>query len=157
MNEKESTEHAVAMTENAGMTATDQQFSKFDSLFGAGGAINNFASAGDDAVFLAASAMGGDAAAGGSKVGQEFQIAHWFVQPIQIVDDKTGEITDCPRVVLIDPEGNAIQFVSHGVYQSLRVILSYYGVGKLDPPIKVEIRQRRTRKSWNVLYLSPIK
>lgn len=156
MAEELTTEVQTPQQTTAIAEASKNPFAIFDRDFGAGATVDNFAGTPDQRMKLASMALGGAAEPGGELVGEVFEFSNWFIQHVQLENEKTGELTDCPRVVLIDPAGNAIQFVSFGVYQSLRIILSYTGLGKIDPPRRVKICQRKTRKGWKVMYLDPV-
>lgn len=131
-------------------------FKQMDAAFGGGPAVHNFRGTAEQQMVLALAATTGGAESGQDLVGGEFAFVHWYVHPVDIVDEKTGEVVTCPRVVLIDKDGTAVQFVSHGVYQSLRVILQYIGFGQLSEPRRVAIKQKSTRKGRRILYLQPI-
>lgn len=61
-----------------------------------------------------------------------------FVEMIPMMSQKTGEIKDTPRIVLIDDKGVGHTCVSTGVYGSLRKIFISFGAPETwKKPIKV--------------------
>lgn len=135
---------------------TTSVFDVFKEFGAAGQAVSNFAGNPNQMMKLVALATSGGGESGGNHVGDTIEFSHWYVHPVEIEDSEGGEMRTCPRVVLIDRAGTAYQFVSFGIYQSLRVILQFLGTGKLEPPARVVIRQRSTRKGFRVLFLEPV-
>lgn len=136
-------------------TAEPSVFDRFNEFFGSGISASNFDGTKFEQLKLAAITTGGKATPGAEYIGKEFTFRYWFIQHVQIENPKTGEITDCPRVVLIGDGGEAIQFVSMGVYQTLRTILQYLGTGSLGEGVTVIPRSKKARVG-NVLFLEPV-
>lgn len=75
-------------------------------------------------------------------IGKTIDLLHFYVEVIQVVSDQTGEICNVPRVVLIDSQGNGYQAVSVGMYNSLKRIVSMFGMPETwDAPLTVEVQQ----------------
>ena len=75
-------------------------------------------------------------------IGKTIKLVHFYVEIIQTVSEQTGEIVSVPRVVLIDEKGNGYQGVSVGLYNSIKRIVSMFGVPDTwDAPLSVEIQQ----------------
>lgn len=55
------------------------------------------------------------------------KMIHFYVEVIQVANEKTGEIVSVPRVVIIDEKGNGFQAVSVGIYNSIKRIVSMFG------------------------------
>jgi hypothetical protein len=53
-----------------------------------------------------------------------------FVEVVTCVNEKTGEMTECPRTVLIDDKGIGYTAVSIGVFSSLKKIFAIFGEPK---------------------------
>lgn len=131
-------------------------FRKIAGLGGTSVSASNFTGDNNRLLALTAVAIGGDAKPGGEMVGKRFTFTHWYVHPVEILNQKTYEVSTEPRTVLIDKDGKAISFVSRGVFGSLDVILKFMGTGDLGDGVTVEIRSKRSRSVGNVLLLHPI-
>ncbi len=116
---------------------------------------DNFDGPTNNQLTLASLATGGGAESGDDFIGKEFTFKYWFLQPIELVDAKTGEVTIAPRVVLISKEGQAISYCSFGIARSLDIILKYKGFKSLGDGVTVEIKRRKTRQGFGVLFLVP--
>lgn len=104
---------------------------------------------------LTSLAISGDAQKADDFIGREFHFIYWFLHKVEVLNKETGEMNPAPRIVLISADGEAIQFVSNGVAQSLRLILHYEGVGELLEPVPVIVKQKATRQGFKILYLQP--
>lgn len=82
----------------------------------------------------------------------EFAIRYWYAHRVTINDDDVGPI-EATRIVLIDPDGHAIKFVSEGVRRDLFRIIACFGGGELDPPVTVRVRQIQTSGKKSVTRL----
>lgn len=61
-----------------------------------------------------------------------------FVEMVPMLNQKTGEVVDSPRIVLIDDKGVGHTCVSTGVYGSIRkMFLSFGTPDKWTKPVKV--------------------
>lgn len=90
----------------------------------------------------------------GEIVNGTFAIEHLFVHAVRVTDSRSGEQQSCPRTVLIDPTGKRLSFVSIGVYDSLRWLVSLFGSGPYVPPINVRVNSKTTNNGGKVLYLT---
>lgn len=50
---------------------------------------------------------------------------------------ETGEVTECPRIILIDDKGVSYTSVSYGIFSSVKMLISIFGVPTWNKPIKV--------------------
>lgn len=64
-----------------------------------------------------------------------------FCEIVTVTNRETGEITQCPRVVLIDDKGEGYQAVSFGVFSALKKLMQVYGVPTWEPAIPVKVQQ----------------
>lgn len=74
-------------------------------------------------------------------IGQEINVRDVIVEPVEIVDDKSGEIRTSPRVILIDTENHTYSAVSYGIYNALRRLVALYGLPTWERGIPVRVRQ----------------
>jgi hypothetical protein len=64
-----------------------------------------------------------------------------YVEVVQCVNKETGELSDCPRIVLIDDKGVGYQCVSIGMYSALKKVFSVYGVPTYEKALAIKIVQ----------------
>lgn len=74
-------------------------------------------------------------------IGQEITIRDIIVEPVEIVDDMTGEIRTSPRTILIDPDGNTYSATSYGIYNALRRLVAIFGAPTWENGITVRVKQ----------------
>lgn len=71
-----------------------------------------------------------------------------FIEVVNCTNEETGEITACPRIVIIDDKGVSYQAVSLGIYSALKKVIQIFGAPTWDKPIVLEVKQvtKGTRK-----------
>lgn len=71
-----------------------------------------------------------------------------YIEVVNCTNEETGEITACPRIVIIDDEGVAYQAVSLGIYSALKKVIQIFGAPTWSKPIALEVKQvtKGTRK-----------
>lgn len=73
--------------------------------------------------------------------------------PVQLLDEKTGEINTCLSTVLVTKDGSCYGATSQGIANSLSRIFSIVGMPDdnawLDEPVKMRIKQVNTRNGDN--------
>lgn len=70
--------------------------------------------------------------------------------PIRLVDEKTGEVLDAMRMVLVDENGVGYEAVSSGIVNAVSRILQIFGQPETwDGPIKIIPIQKKTRNGDN--------
>lgn len=89
-------------------------------------------------------------------LGAELQLTDLYIHMVTITDEESGEINEAVRVVLISPDRTATQFVSGGVYKSLKDIVSVFGVPPWSPPIIVKVAVQKAKKVGKFFYLEPV-
>lgn len=103
---------------------------------------------------LELAATGPDSLSGGDMVGQKVRCKYWYAHNIEI-EDKDGQLINTPRVVLIAEDGTSVRFASSGVFDTLRMIVKYYGRKPFVPELVCEIKSVKTRKGNKMLVLVP--
>lgn len=75
-----------------------------------------------------------------------------FCEVVQCKNNETGEITTCPRIVLIDDKGIGYQAVSIGIYSAIKKLIAVFGEPTWDKPIKLKVVQvtKGERKMLNL-------
>ena len=74
-------------------------------------------------------------------IGKEINVKDVIIEPVEIVDEKTGEVRTTPRVTLIDVNGHTYTATSYGIYNSLKRIFGLYGSPTWEEGIPVRVRQ----------------
>lgn len=74
-------------------------------------------------------------------IGQEITIRDIIVEPVEIVDDKTGEIRTSPRTILIDSDGHTYSATSYGIYNALRRLVAIFGAPTWENGVTVRVKQ----------------
>lgn len=80
-------------------------------------------------------------------IGQTILAKDVFCEMITMTDEKTGEVTTAPRVVIIDKDGNSYQAVSYGIFNSLKRIFQVFGVPTWNEPLSVRVKQLSSGKN----------
>ena len=71
-----------------------------------------------------------------------------YIEVVNCTNEETGEITACPRIVIIDDKGVSYQAVSLGIYSALKKVIQIFGTPTWEKPISLEVKQvtKGTRK-----------
>lgn len=65
-----------------------------------------------------------------------------YIEVVNCTNEETGEVTACPRIVIIDDKGKSYQCVSIGIYSSLKKIIQIFGEPTAwTKPVKVMVKQ----------------
>lgn len=75
-----------------------------------------------------------------------------FMEEVNMVNEETGEVTTCPRIVIIDKDGVSYQSVSFGIFNALKRVISVFGTPTWEQPIPLKVIQV-TRKEKKMLSL----
>lgn len=83
-------------------------------------------------------------------VGKQIELVDVIAYPVTFLQegDRGDEVT-CLRTVLIDKNGKSYAAVSEGIANSVMRLFTIYGTPHWEEPIKVEIRQVKTRNGNN--------
>ena len=82
-------------------------------------------------------------------VNEEIVLRHVFVEAINCLNEQTGEVNVCPRIVLISPDSTSYQAVSQGVYGSLKTIFKIFGTPDAWRfGIRCKVKRVKTRKGF---------
>ena len=82
-----------------------------------------------------------------------FFIENYFIHEIEMTDEKTGEVTNVNRTVLLDPDGNTTSFVSGGAAAGLDALIDLFGPGPWTPAIPIKVKDVKTTKGFKTLNL----
>lgn len=82
-------------------------------------------------------------------IGKPLEIVDVVAHPVTLTDEETGEIVQALRVVLIDKNGVGYTAVSQGITNSLARIFKIIGMPTWKEPVKLEVKQVKTRNGNN--------
>lgn len=64
-----------------------------------------------------------------------------YVEVVNCTNEETGEVTACPRIVLIDDKGVSYQAVSLGIYSAIKKVIQVFGVPTWENGVMLEVKQ----------------
>lgn len=64
-----------------------------------------------------------------------------YIEVVNCTNEETGEVTACPRIVIIDDKGVAYQAVSIGIYSALKKVIQVFGAPTWVKPVTLEVKQ----------------
>lgn len=88
-------------------------------------------------------------------INKQIRAKDLYIEVVNCTNTETGEVTACPRIVIIDDKGKSYQAVSVGIYSALRKVIQVYGAPTWEKPITLEVRQI-TKGVKNMLTLNVI-
>lgn len=77
----------------------------------------------------------------GDYINKSIRVKDVYVEIIDLTDEDTGEVTQAPRIVLIDTDGDSYQAVSKGIFSALSRAIQVFGEPTWDDGLPVMIRQ----------------
>lgn len=78
-----------------------------------------------------------------------------YIEVVNCTNEETGEVTACPRIVIIDEKGVAYQAVSIGIYSALKKVIQVFGAPTWEKPVTLEVKQV-TKGSRKMLTLNVV-
>ena len=98
----------------------------------------------------------GNAVPVADNIGKTINLANVVVQQISMVNERTGELQDVPRVTLLDADGTAYHCISDVVYKDLKNTFAILGMPSTWPaplPVKVEKTKGKTGSFFSLSYV----
>lgn len=77
--------------------------------------------------------------------GKTIVMTAWLVEPIEAVNQLTGELENRPHIVITDADGATYEAQSVGLYQALQRLKAIRPVIDADNPATIEIINRKVR------------
>lgn len=75
-------------------------------------------------------------------IGKVIKVKDVFVEIVELTNQETGEVKQCPRTVLIDEKGVGYQAVSIGVFSAIKKLFDVYGTpDRWESPLPLEVQQ----------------
>lgn len=87
-------------------------------------------------------------------LGKAFMLKDVIVQSIEMPDERTGELVNVPRVILIDDKGGAMVAVSSGLLRSIQNFIGTLGEPQTWPgAVKVKVVEAKARSGYKFFTL----
>lgn len=64
-----------------------------------------------------------------------------FCEVVTCINQQTGKMQDCPRMVIIDENGVSYQAVSLGVYSGIKKLIQVFGEPTWEEPLPLIVKQ----------------
>lgn len=80
-------------------------------------------------------------------------VCYLMVQEVTLEDVQSGEVMTLPRVVIMDKDGKSCQFVSIGIFGSIKILTEIFGNGPWEPGLPVKLVRSKTKKGFNIYRL----
>ena len=77
----------------------------------------------------------------GDCINMQIEAKDLYVEVVNCTNEETGEVTACPRIVIIDKKGVSYQCVSIGIYSAIKKIIQVFGAPTWVSPVKLEVKQ----------------
>lgn len=81
-------------------------------------------------------------------VGKTIHVQDVIIQPVEVVDNSTGEVGMRNRIVMVTPEGDAYGCTSTGVETSMRNLFAIVGVPPWNPAIALDVVKKMGRNGY---------
>lgn len=81
-------------------------------------------------------------------VGKVINVENVIIQPVEMEDNKTGEMVLRNRIVLVDDEGTAYGCTSTGVETSMKNLFGIVGMPPWSPAIPFEVVKKQGRNGY---------
>jgi hypothetical protein len=82
-----------------------------------------------------------------NEINQIIMVRDVYAETVDIVDEDTGEITQCPRVVLFDANGKSHVAVSVGIVNALKKLFKVFGQpSEWEKPLPLKVKQIGIKK-----------
>ena len=88
--------------------------------------------------------------------GEVLEIKDVVAHGVTLVDENSGEVVECTRIVLSDKKGEGYESISVGIYSSLQKIFAIVGMPTWSEPVKMKCIEQKTRKGFKTLTLELI-
>lgn len=74
-------------------------------------------------------------------INKQIKAKDLYIEVVNCTNEETGEVTACPRIVIIDEKGKSYQAVSIGIYSALKKVIQVYGAPTWATPVNLEVKQ----------------
>ena len=80
--------------------------------------------------------------------GEVINMVNVAAHPVSLTDEKTGEVINALRMVIIDDQGRNFDAVSQGIASSMEKIFAIVGPAPFDPPLAIKVVEQKTRSGF---------
>ncbi len=88
---------------------------------------------------------------------QQIDLRHIIIQAADVTDEETGEVSQVPRIILVDAAGRAYHAMSQGLFTSVKNLIAFVGEPtEWTESIPVKITEKRTRKGFRTMTIELI-
>lgn len=87
-------------------------------------------------------------------INMEIAVKDIYCETVNIINEKTGEVSPAARTVLIDEDGVSYQCVSVGVFNSIKKAISVFGLPTWENPIRFRVKNIPIKKIPNASTLT---
>lgn len=75
-------------------------------------------------------------------IGQDITISDVYVEIVNVTNEQTGEVSQAPRIVLFDGDGNSWSCTSTGVFGALKKLFAVFGTPDTwGAPLTLRVKQ----------------
>ena len=86
-------------------------------------------------------------------VNQTISVQDVILQPVEMADERTGEVQRRNRIVLVTPDGKAYGCVSSGIETSMRNLFAIVGMPPWTPAIDFTVVKKTGRNGYKFMSL----
>ena len=149
-NNEEVQETSVVVAQNTGVTNkfADEGFSLAVDMTSAQTSFSSLTATNDDEKAKLFNAINNPEKRLADCINMTINAKDLYIEVVNCTNEETGEVTACPRIVIIDDKGVSYQAVSLGIYSALKKVIQIFGTPTWVNPIKLEVKQvtKGTRK-----------
>jgi|GEM_PF-6494318 len=90
-------------------------------------------------------------------IGETIAVKDVYIEIIELESEQTKKLVKCPRIILIDLDGNSFQCVSMGIYNSLATLFKIYGMPTWKNGLKLRTKSVPVGKNNSTMVLVAVK
>lgn len=90
-------------------------------------------------------------------LGKTIMLENVVVQIIEMPDEKTGVLTEVPRIILVDADGTTYHAISNGIFKSLENTFALLGQpAAWEEALPVQVSEERSRTGFRFMTLNVV-
>lgn len=89
-------------------------------------------------------------------IGQVIQPKYWRIEPVELENERNGELTTVPRVVLWTHDDKVYHATSFGVFAVVATFTRAFGLKELPKGVKMRVAEIQTRSRRKMLTLQAV-
>lgn len=88
---------------------------------------------------------------------EPLEMVNAVAQAVQVTDDKTGEISNSVRVIIVTDDGNAYAAISPTLAAGLNTMFGIFGTPNAwTEPLAIKVVERRSRRGFKFFSIEPV-